>query len=141
MCRRRAAYVSVVEFGATSGSSVTYANREQRAADWLTYGLVPYLVPIEESLSSLIPRPQRVKANVSAVLRSDLKTRYESYKMAADIGTAAGVPLLTVNEMRDFEDLPPVEGGDSFDRPDSGADSPDSSPTDAVPSPTEQPDD
>jgi HK97 family phage portal protein len=120
---------------ATSGSSVTYANREQRAADWLTYGLVPYLVPIEESFSSLVPRPQRVKANVSAVLRSDLKTRYESYKLAADIGTAAGVPLLTVNEMRDFEDLPPVEGGDSFDR------APDPSPTDAVPSPTEQPDD
>lgn len=117
---------------ATSGSSVTYANREQRAADWLTYGLVPYLVPVEESLSSLIPRPQRVKANVSAVLRSDLKTRYESYALAAQIGTAAGAPLLTVNEMRDFEDLPPVDGGDLFAPP-----SP--PPTDAVPSPPEPP--
>ena len=117
---------------ATSGSSVTYANREQRAADWLTYGLVPYLVPVEESLSSLVPRPQRVKANVSAVLRSDLKTRYESYALAAQIGATAGAPLLTVNEMRDFENLPPVEGGDVF--------SPTTSPpTDAVPSPTEPP--
>lgn len=117
---------------ATSGSSVTYANREQRAADWLTYGLVPYLVPVEESLSSLVPRPQRVKANVSAVLRSDLKTRYESYALAAQIGTAAGTPLLTVNEMREYEDLPPVEGGDTFSAP-----SP--PPTDAVPSPPENP--
>lgn len=116
---------------ATSGSSVTYANREQRAADWLTYGLVPYLVPIEEAMSTLIPRPQRVKANVSAVLRSDLKTRYESYAMAADIGSKGGVPLLTVNEMRDLEDLPPVDGGDVF--------SPTTPPTPAVPSPPEQP--
>jgi HK97 family phage portal protein len=124
---------------ATSGSSVTYANREQRAADWLTYGLVPYLVPVEESLSALIPRPQRVKANVSAVLRSDLKSRYESYEIAARIGTLSGTPLLSTNEMRDLEDLPPVDGGDEFDAPDSGVDTPDDSPTDAVPSPSENP--
>jgi HK97 family phage portal protein len=124
---------------ATSGSSVTYANREQRAADWLTYGLVPYLVPVEESLSLLIPRPQRVKANVSAVLRSDLKSRYESYEIAARIGTLSGTPLLTTNEMRDLEDLPPVDGGDEFDTPDSGSDMPDDPPTDAVPSPSENP--
>ena len=121
--------------GATSGSSVTYANREQRAADWMTYGLVPYLVPVEEALSSLLPRPQKVKANVSAVLRSDLKSRYESYEIAARIGQASGTPLLTVNEMREFEDMAPVDGGDEFDRPDTP------SPTDAVPSPTETPDD
>jgi HK97 family phage portal protein len=120
---------------ATSGSgSVTYANREQRAADWLTYGLVPYLVPVEEALSSLIPRPQRVKANVSAVLRSDLKSRYESYEIAARIGTLSGTPLLSTNEMRGFEDLPPVDGGDEFDAPDPAV-----SPTDAVPSPPENP--
>lgn len=87
---------------ATSGSNVTYANREQRAADWLTYGLVPYLVPVEESLSSLIPRPQRVRANVSAVLRSDLKTRYESY----EIGLTNR--FMTVDEVRALEDRGPM---------------------------------
>jgi HK97 family phage portal protein len=117
---------------ASSGSSVTYANREQRAADWMTYGLVPYLVPVEESLSSLLPRPQKVKANVSAVLRSDLKSRYESYEIAARIGQASGTPLLTVNEMRDFEDMAPIDGGDVFERPAAPS-------TDAVPSPTENP--
>jgi HK97 family phage portal protein len=128
---------------ATSGSSVTYANREQRAADWITYGLVPYLVPVEEALSSLVPRPQRVKANVSAVLRSDLNTRYASYKLAAEIGGLAGTPLLTVNEMREFEDLPPLEGGDEFDAPDTSSsdDLLDVPLTDAVPSPPEPDDD
>lgn len=95
---------------ATSGSSVTYANREQRAADWLTYGLVPYLVPVEESLSSLIPGEMKVKANVSAVLRSDLKTRYESYAIALDKN------FLTVDEVRGLEDrkvMPPQMDGSS----------------------------
>lgn len=102
--------------GAASGSSVTYANREQRAADWLTFGFMPLLVPVESSLSLLVPRPQRVKFNVDALLRSDLKTRYESYEIAARIGDISGTPLLDVNEMRDLEDLSPVDGGDVFDR-------------------------
>lgn len=88
--------------GATSGSSVTYANREQRAADWLTFGLMPYLIPIEESLSSLVPRPQRVRFNTDALLRSDTKTRYESHA----IGLASG--FLTVDEVRHLEDLAPL---------------------------------
>lgn len=153
---------------ATSGSSVTYANREQRAADWLTYGLVPYLVPVEESLSSLIPGELKVKANVSAVLRSDLKTRYESYAIALDKN------FLTVDEVRELEDrraMPPqMDGSSARDIAEliqkiylgvdvvltadeareianrAGADligslpqRPTPSPTDAVPSPTENP--
>jgi HK97 family phage portal protein len=89
--------------GATSGSSVTYANREQRAADFLTFGLMPYLVALEDSLSTLVPQPQRVKFNVDGVLRSDLKTRYESHAIALDSG------FLTVDEVRELEDRPPLE--------------------------------
>ena len=88
--------------GATSGSNVTYANREQRAADWLTFGLMPYLIPIEEALSSLVPRPQRVRFNTDALLRSDTKTRYEAHA----IGLSAG--FLTVDEVRALEDLEPL---------------------------------
>lgn len=96
---------------ATSGSSVTYANREQRAADWLSFGLMPYLIPIEDGLSTLVPRPQRVKFNTSALLRSDTKTRYETH--------AVGITnrFLTVNEARAFEDMPPLDGGDEFPEP------------------------
>ena len=88
--------------GATSGSSVTYANREQRAADWLTFGLMPYLIPIEESLSTLVPRPQRVRFNTGALLRADTKTRYETHA----IGVTNG--FLTVDEARSLEDMPPM---------------------------------
>ncbi len=88
--------------GATSGSSVTYANREQRAADFLTFGLMPYLIALEDGLSSLVPGPNRVKFNVDGVLRSDLKTRYEAHAVAITSG------FLTVNEVRQIEDRPPL---------------------------------
>jgi HK97 family phage portal protein len=88
--------------GAASGSSVTYANREQRAADFLTFGLMPYLIPLEDSLSQLVPAPQRVKFNVSGLLRADLSTRYQAHS----VGLGAG--FLTVNEVRELEDLPPL---------------------------------
>jgi len=88
--------------GATSGSSVTYANREQRAADFLTFGLMPYLIALEDGLSSLVPGPNRVKFNVDGVLRSDLKTRYEAHAVAITSG------FLTVDEVRQLEDRPPL---------------------------------
>jgi HK97 family phage portal protein len=88
--------------GATSGSSVTYANREQRSQDFLTFGLMPYLVALEDGLSALVPRPQRVRFNVDGVLRSDLKTRYEAHAIALSNG------FMTVDEVRQIEDLPPM---------------------------------
>lgn len=88
--------------GATSGSSVTYANREQRAADFLTFGLMPYLIALEDGLSGLVPGPNRVKFNVDGVLRSDLKTRYEAHAIGIDSG------FLTVDEVRQLEDRPPL---------------------------------
>jgi HK97 family phage portal protein len=106
--------VELIGGSAGGGGSLTYANREQRSADFITYGLMPYLVPLEDALSGLVPRPQRVKFNVDALLRSDLQTRYGSYLTAVDIGTKYGVPLLTVNEMRALEDLPPLDGGDAM---------------------------
>jgi HK97 family phage portal protein len=89
--------------GATSGESVTYANREQRSADFVAYGLMPYLVPLEDALSQLVPRPQRVKFNVDALLRADLMTRYQSY----EIGIRSG--FMSENEARSLEDMPADE--------------------------------
>jgi HK97 family phage portal protein len=94
--------------GATSGSNVTYANREQRAADWLTFGLMPYLIPIEEALSSLVPRPERVKFNVDGLLRADLSTRYNAH------GSAIRSGWMSVNEARALEDLAPIANGDEY---------------------------
>jgi HK97 family phage portal protein len=94
--------------GATSGSNVTYANREQRAADFLTFGLMPYLVAIEDGLSSMVPQPERMKFNLDGVLRSDLATRYNAHASAIRAG------WLSVNEVRQIEDREPIPGADDL---------------------------
>jgi HK97 family phage portal protein len=95
--------------GASSGSSVTYANREQRMADFLALSLGPLLAKLEQALSELLPRPQFVKFRTGGLLRADLQGRYTSYLTAAQVSQAMGRPLLTVDEMRALEDLAPLD--------------------------------
>jgi HK97 family phage portal protein len=87
------------------GSSITYSNLEQRGTHLVRHTLLPWIVRLERSLSTLLPRGQSIKFNVAGLLRADLATRYASYKTAAEIQAATGEALLTVDEMRDLEDL------------------------------------
>ena len=101
--------------GSVAGGSVTYANREQRMADFLALSLAPrYLVPLEAALSTLVPPGRYVKHNVNALLRSDLAARYASYKTSAEVSKIMGTPLQTINEMRALEDMAPIAGGDEM---------------------------
>jgi HK97 family phage portal protein len=88
--------------GADSGNPKTYANLEQRNLDFLTFGVGPKLGRLETALNGLVPRGQFVKFNTGALLRTDLKSRYESY----EVGIRAG--FLTVNEARALEDREPL---------------------------------
>lgn len=95
--------------GSASGQAVTYANREQRMADFIALSLAPrFLIPFEAALSTLLPRGRFVKHNVNALLRADLKARYESYELAAKVSDLMGAPLIAVDEMRRLENLPPL---------------------------------
>jgi HK97 family phage portal protein len=85
------------------GTSLTYANLEQRNARRVQVTLLPWIIRVENALSSLLAQPRYVKFNVNGLLRGDLKTRYESY----NIGIRAG--FLGSDEARQFEDLPPRE--------------------------------
>lgn len=87
---------------AMSGTSVTYANREQRAQDFLTYAINPWLARLEDAFSGLFPRTTFVKFDTKSLLKSDLKTRYEAWKIGIDGG------WLEEAEARAFEDLPPL---------------------------------
>lgn len=90
------------------GGNITYANVEARSIDLLTYTVNGWLVRLERALSRLRPRPQFVKFNAGALLRTDLKTRYESHVLAVRGGIA------TANERRELEDMPPISGGDQL---------------------------
>lgn len=64
---------------------------------------------IQEVLGAALPRGQFVRINTGALLRSDLKGRYESYKIALDAG------FLTLDEVRELEErrpLPPAPPAD-----------------------------
>lgn len=98
------------------GNSQVYANIEQ---DWIGYarfGLMTYLLPIEEELTfiaNLLGLNIDIKFNVDALLRSDTLTRYQAHAIAT-----GNKPFLTQEEVRDIEDrdntpeiLSKLEGG------------------------------
>ena len=93
---------------AIAGQNVTYSNRDQDQLAYLVDSINPDLVVIQESLDRYSPRGQYCRFNTGAFLRSDLKTRYESYR----IGIAG--KFLTPNEARAWEEMPPIDGGDSI---------------------------
>jgi HK97 family phage portal protein len=101
--------------GADSGNSLTYANVEQRALDFLTFGLRPWLVRLETALSALLSSTTTVKFNAAALVRTDLLTRYQAHESAI----RAGWKLRS--EVRELEDLPPIPGIDDQPRPETGA--------------------
>jgi len=95
--------------GAASGSSVTYANREQRAIDMLTMGVDPWLVVLENDVyTDNLPPGQYSKVNRGALLRADAPTRWRIHDQAIRAG------LASVNERRRLEDLPPIPDGDEY---------------------------
>lgn len=90
---------------AAVAGSMTYANREQRAIDFLTYHADPWLVRVEDTVSSLMPRTGYAKFERGALLRTDLKTRYEVHDLAIRGGMA------TPNQRLRIEDMPPLPNG------------------------------
>jgi HK97 family phage portal protein len=91
--------------GGEAGGSLTYANVEGRALDFLRYSVNPWLVRLETGLATLLPRGQTVKFNAGGLLRSTTQERYAAYSVALDKG------FLTLDEVRQLEDRPPLPGG------------------------------
>lgn len=91
------------------GSSVTYQNIEQRWTELVRRCFMTWITKYEQAMFGLLPgKAQYVRVNTDAYLRADLQTRYNSY------GVAITNRFMTPNEARAFEDLPPLDGGDSF---------------------------
>jgi len=94
------------------GGSVTYANREQRAQDFLNDAVNPWLVRMERSMTDWFPRGKFVKFNTGGFLKSDLKTRFDSYAIAT-----GGKPWMKPSEARAFENWQPIPGIDDVPTP------------------------
>jgi HK97 family phage portal protein len=84
------------------GSSITYANVEQRALDFLTYTMQRWITWWERKLGALLPAGQYVKFDLSPLLRTDILTRWQVNH--AQIASR----VMTQDEVRQGEDLPPL---------------------------------
>jgi HK97 family phage portal protein len=85
-----------------SSDSNTYANVESRNIAFVQNALLPWIRRIEETLNAETSRGTFVKINLTALLRADTATRTQAYATGLDKG------WLTINEVRAFEDLPPL---------------------------------
>lgn len=93
------------DVGGESGGSLTYNTEEMNLIKLAQTTLRPWLVRLETALSLLQPVRQYVKFNVDAMIRTDLKTRYEAHQLALESGWR------NVDEIRAIEDLPPLPNG------------------------------
>jgi hypothetical protein len=94
--------------GITSPGAMSYASVEQNNINFVVHTLRPYIEKIEQAYSALLPSEAFLKFNVDGLLRGDYTTRIQGYS----IGLQAG--FYSVNDVRRFEDLRPVEEGDQF---------------------------
>lgn len=92
--------------GYETGGSMTYSTVEQRSLDLLRYTLNPWLVRAERMWTSMLPPGQYAKFNRAALLATDLLTRYRAHAIALQNRWKV------VNEVRDDEELTPVDWGD-----------------------------
>ncbi|SKM81124.1 phage portal protein, HK97 family [Mycobacteroides abscessus subsp. massiliense] len=84
---------------------------EQQTLGFVKFTLQPWLTCIEQAFSQMLPRGTFVKFNLDGLLRGDMKSRFEAYKMGREMGA------YSVDDIRAFEDLPPVPYGDGRIQP------------------------
>lgn len=84
---------------------------EQQALGFVRFTLMPWIIRLEQADSALLPRPQYVKYNINALVRADLKTRFEAYQIARMGGWASA------NDVRRYEDDAPIDNGDIYLQP------------------------
>lgn len=97
--------------GGELGGPLTYSSPEQAALHLVTFSLRNWFELLEELFTAIIPKQQYVKFNADSLIRADIKTRHEVYKLSRSIG------LTKINELRPLEDLPPIseeDGGEDY---------------------------
>jgi HK97 family phage portal protein len=94
------------QMGGETAGDEAYTSPEQRGTDYLQFTLRPWLHRLERAISTLLPRQQKARFNPGGFVRATLRERYEAHRVAIEAG------FLTVAEVRELEDRPPLpEGG------------------------------
>ncbi len=94
----------------------TFSNITEQDLAFVKHTMIPWLVRWEQELNrKLLSQEERetmfFKFNVAGLLRGDIKSRYESYQIGRQQG------FLSVNDIRELEDMNPINGGDVYLEP------------------------
>ena len=97
-------------------SKTSYNSLEQMEISFVVDTLRPWLVRWEQQLNRKLIRPKDkgsffFEFNVDGMLRGDQASRYTAYSVGRNWG------WLSVNEIRERENMNPVEGGDVYMQP------------------------
>lgn len=97
-------------------SASSYSNIEQQAIDFTTHCIRPWCVRIEQALWKKLLNPAQrqdlfFEFVIDGLVRGDIASRYNAYM----IGRQAG--FLSVNDIRSYENLNPIDGGDRYLEP------------------------
>ncbi len=87
----------------------TFSNIEQQSIDFVTHSLRPWIIRWEQAITNklLFGKERKlitVEFNMDALLRGDIKSRYEAHAKGRQWG------WLSANDVRKIENMNPVEG-------------------------------
>jgi HK97 family phage portal protein len=103
----RACGIPAYYVDAETGSSMTYSNASTQRQTLLDFSLIPLMTSVTERLSmpDFIPSTQEVKYDLSDYLRGSDLERANIYKILNSIVDAEGNPAITIDEIRQAEEL------------------------------------
>jgi HK97 family phage portal protein len=101
--------VPAERIGGNTGGTLRYSSPEQDQIQLVTTCLRNWYELLEHHFAAMLPNRQYVRFNVDSLIRADLAARYGAYKIARQIG------LLSIDECRALEDLPPLPDGEGAD--------------------------
>ena len=103
----RACGIPAYYVDANTGSSMTYSNATTQRQTLLDFSLIPLMTSITERLSmpDFIPSTQEVRYDLSDYLRGSDLERANIYKTLNSIVDANGNPAITVEEIRNAEEM------------------------------------
>lgn len=97
-------------------SKATFSNIEHQAIEFVTDCMLPHIVRWEQRMNRVLLTPSErreyfVKFSIDGLLRGDLKTRYEAYRIGREGG------WLSPNDIRELEEQNRIADGDGYLQP------------------------
>lgn len=93
--------------------NATYSNSDQESRALVVRCLAPMARRVEQAMNAALLTAQSrkilfIEHDLAGLLRGDMKARYESYRIGREWG------WLSPNEIRGWENLPDIDGGDEY---------------------------